>query len=340
MCHILAGPEDAPLLPSPRPIPRDAVGHPDQWASAVASVVADGPAAGCRALDLRVWGGIDLRLLPDRGLDAGAAWFGGVPLAWISPVGESAPIANPRELDWLRTFGGGLVVTCGLRNVGVPSEGQGQHGELHHQRATVERVERGEDGVITVSGRIAEADALRYDLEVDRTWRTRTGEGRVELVDVVRNRGCAVEAAPILYHVNFGAPLWSEGAEVLLDARATRPRDEDAAPYANAWAAWPGIADGPERVFEHDVAPAADGWAEGRVRNERLGLEVTVRWDAATLPRLWQWVHPAPGLAVLALEPANCSVLGRAHDRAEGRLPELAPGEERVTRLEILARGV
>jgi uncharacterized protein YcbX len=126
---------------------------------------------------------------------------------------------------------------------------------------------------------------------------------------------------------------------VLLDARETRPRDEDAAPYADAWAAWPGLVAGaPERVFEHDVAPQADGWAHARVRNERLGIEVALRWDAATLPRLWQWVHPAPGLAVLAIEPANCSVHGRAHDRAEGRLPELAPGEERVTRLEITAR--
>ena len=37
----------------------------------------------------------------------------------------------------------------------------------------------------------------------------------------------------------------------------------------------------------------------------------------------------------LGLEPANCSVRGRAFDRAEGRLPVLEPGEERVTRLEI-----
>jgi hypothetical protein len=30
-------------------------------------------------------------------------------------------------------------------------------------------------------------------------------------------------------------------------------------------------------------------------------------------------------------------VLGRAHDRAEGRLPVLAPGEERTTTLTITA---
>ena len=317
---------------------RTHLGNLDQLASAVASVVCDGAAAGCRAIDLRVWEGIDLRLLPDRGLDAGAAWYAGVPLAWVSPTGETGPVRNPREQDWARGFNGGLVTTCGLRNVGVPSEGIGQHGEVHEQRATVEAVQRTEAGVVTVRGRVAEVDSLRFHLELERTWTTRTGEGRVELTDVLRNRGRATEAVPMLYHVNFGAPLWGEGAEVRLDARATRPRDEDAALHVDAWAPWPGVVEGPERVFEHDVVPGPDGWAQAAVRNERLGLEVTVRWDAAAMPRLWQWVEASPGLAVLALEPANCSVLGRAHDRAQGRLPELAPGEERTTRLQVLAR--
>jgi hypothetical protein len=33
-------------------------------------------------------------------------------------------------------------------------------------------------------------------------------------------------------------------------------------------------------------------------------------------------------------------VLGRAHDRAEGRLPFLRPGEERTTRIAIAAEEV
>jgi hypothetical protein len=63
---------------------------------------------------------------------------------------------------------------------------------------------------------------------------------------------------------------------------------------------------------------------------QRGEVLVTIR---SSLPRLWQWIHP--GYGVLGIEPANCSVLGRAHDRAEGRLPVLAPGEVRVTTLEI-----
>jgi hypothetical protein len=283
-----------------------------------------------------VEGGIELRLLPDRGLDAADAWFAGVPLDWRSPVGETGSVAR----DWMSSFGGGLMVTCGLRNVGVPSEGHPQHGEYTYQRAVVEAVERSGDALI-VQARIAEVAALGHDLEVERTWRTYAGQGLIQLEDVVTNRGRETEPALQLYHVNLGPPLWADGAELVLNARATHPRDEDAAPFADSWGRAPGVVPGArERVFEHEVVPGADGWCSAVVRNPDLGLEVQVRWDAATMPRMWQWVHPAPGLGVLGIEPANCSVLGVAHDRAEGRLPELAAGEERRTRLEIRARAI
>jgi hypothetical protein len=319
-------------------LPREAIGNEDQLASAVASVVSGGPAAGCRALDLRAWDGIDVRLLPDRGFDAGAAWYRGVPLAWISPVGEHAPIDNPRELDWLRAFGGGLVVTCGLRNVGVPSEGHGQHGEYSMQRARVLGVERTLEHV-RARAVAAEVSALGFHLEVERTWTTHVGEGRLELEDVVRNRGHEPQPALQLYHVNIGAPIWSDGARLDLDATATHPRDAAAAPYAERWAECPGVVEGAEeRVFEHEVAPGPDSWCTATVGGPGARVELSLRWEAAGLPRFWQWVHPAPGIGVLGLEPANCSVLGIAADRAAARLPVLEPGEERTTRLEILAR--
>lgn len=299
-------------------------------ATAVSSVVTNGKAAGCRAIDLRVEGGIDLRLLPDRGLDAGDAWYEGVPLDWRSPVGETGNVAD----DWMLSFGGGLVVTCGLRNVGVPSEGHGQHGDYTFQRADVAAVERSGDALI-VRGSISEVAALGHDLHVARTWRTYAGQGLVQLEDVVTNCGPVTEPALQLYHVNLGPPLWAEGSELEFDARATHPRDAEAQPFADAWGTAPALMPGePERVFEHEVVPSADGWSSATVRG--AGLELEVRWDAATLPRMWQWVHPSYG--VLGIEPANCSVLGVAHDRAEDRLPELAPGEERRTRLEIRAR--
>jgi Domain of unknown function (DUF4432) len=263
-----------------------------------------------------------------------------VPLQWVSALGECGPISGRlRDDDWAWAFGGGLLATCGLRNVGPPSEGHGMHGEISHQPArelSVERRVSGDSVAVRASAVVREASALGEHLELRRTWTTRTGDGRLELVDVTVNQGTGPAPVPLLYHVNLGAPLWSPGATLQLAARATTPRDADAVgPWDRALELTPGAR---ERVCEHDVDPGADGWCSAFVDSPATGLRLTLRWEAAGLPRMHQWVHPAPGIAALGLEPANCSVLGRAADRAAGRLPMLDPGEQRTTRVEFWVR--
>jgi hypothetical protein len=134
----------------------------------------------------------------------------------------------------------------------------------------------------------------------------------VHVTDVVVNTGDASEPAPLLYHVNL---LWDT---VATDATDVVPRDDDARAFD-----WRELGPpGPDRVYEHIGATVATAGL-GSIR-------VGVR---SSLPRLWQWIDPS--LGVLGLEPANCSVLGRAHDRAAGRLPLLAPGEARPSTLKI-----
>lgn len=254
-----------------------------------------------RAIDVRVEGGIDVRILPDRGFDIGNAWYRGTQIAWLSPLGEIR-----WQGDFARSFGGGLVTTCGLRNVGRPSEGQPQHGWFTSLPATDVRIEDR-----SARARIVEAEVPGATLELEREI---VLDGALRITDVTRNLGLAPEPAPILYHCNF---LWDS---VEIDSDEVHPRDDDAA--AGDWRELGPR--GPERVYEHVGASSAIV-ARGEVR-------ITVTW---TLPRLWQWIHPEYG--VLGIEPANCSVLGRAHDRAEGRLPVLEPGEERETSIMITA---
>jgi Domain of unknown function (DUF4432) len=269
------------------------------------------------AIDVHVLRGIELRVHPRRALDVGAAWFRGLPLAWIAAAGEGGAEAA----GWRDAWGGGLVTTCGLDNVGAPSEGIGLHGTYTFLPARAVASERSVSEVV-VHGTVDEPRGLR----VERTIRTAVGAGRVELEDATVNTSEEPLEAPLLYHVNLGWPLWDTGARVETDAGEVRPRDEDAAPHD--WREAPEPTPAPERVWEHVGATRAV------VLNERLALRVTIESD---LPRLWQWVDPAPGVYALGIEPANCSVLGRAHDRAEGRLPFLQPGEERTTRIAIAA---
>jgi len=98
----------------------------------------------------------------------------------------------------------------------------------------------------------------------------------------------------------------------------TVPREAGAKAFEDLWDIAPQpVRDGVERVFEHVIDAAGPaGRQEIRVIHEALGVAVTVAWDARTMPRVHQWVHPRAGVYVLGLEPANCSVLGRAAGRA------------------------
>jgi hypothetical protein len=236
---------------------------------------------------------VKVRLRPERGLDVAEAWFAGRQLAWLSGVGDV-----PWNGDWRASWGGGLVTTCGLDNVGAPSEGVGLHGTYSSLPAH--------------GGVVEDPRGLRVERTIE------TGDGSLRLVDVTTNvAGVALEA-PLLYHVNLGD--WVETVES--DADEIVPRDADAAPHD------PAVferGDEPERVWEHVGAT----WA--RARGAALELEVR-----SSLPRLWQWIDPR--LGALGIEPANCGVLGRAHERAEGRLPTLGPGETRETWLTITAK--
>jgi Domain of unknown function (DUF4432) len=269
------------------------------------------------AIDIRVFQGIDLRIHPERGLDIGAAWFRGLSLGWISPAGEG----GTGSTDWTEAWGGGLLTTCGLDNVGRASEGIGLHGGYTFLAARDVEVVRTETEVVC-RGTIDDPRGLL----VERTITTSIGRGQVELVDTTRNTALEPLPAPLLYHVNLGWPLWDAGARIQSDAREVVPRDDDAAPHD--WSPAPEPADVPERVWEHVGASAA------ALVNDHLGVRIEIE---SSLPRLWQWVAPSPGFYALALEPANCSVLGRAHDRAAGDLPMLEPGEERVTSIVISA---
>jgi hypothetical protein len=245
-------------------------------------------------------GDLRIHVLPERGLDIGRAWFGDTQFAWVSPLGE-----GPWQGDFARSFAGGLLTTCGLRNVGAPSEGQPQHGWYSSLAARDVEISLG-----SATARVVEADVPGDWLELTRE--IAVDDGSVTVRDTTVNQGWEPVAAPLLYHANF----WWDTVDI--DSAGVEPRDEAA--RAGDWRV---LGDpGPERVYEHLGASRA------LVTYQSLRLTVT-----SSLQRLWQWIHPAYG--VLAIEPANCSVLGRGHDRAEGRLPELAPGEQRVSELRI-----
>jgi len=309
----------------------------EQLAEVRESVTGTPGPASMRALDLRLYRGLQLRLLPDRGLDISSAWFDNVPLAWHSRVGEVPPIRPLAGADWLKGFGGGLVTTCGMQNVGARSEGHGVHGTFSHTPAhdvSWRREIREGRLRVDVFAVIDDIDPLGVQLRCERRVSASTDQPQVTITDTVTNIGGIATPAPWLYHINVGAPLWSTGATLVIDSAAVIPRDDASALAADTWMSHRrAVADSPEMVVEHVLDAAQPGVA--RVSNQRLGLSMVVSWDRTALPRLHQWLHRAVGINGLAIEPANCSVLGRSADRRDGVLPVLEPGAQRTTEIKI-----
>ena len=147
--------------------------------------LADGRVRGMRAAEVFTGSGFRFQVLVDRGLDLGAAEHAGRPLAWLHPALGSPALREPRGIGWLRTFGGGLVTTCGLDHFGPPDpegEGYGLHGRASHLPAENLRVRqewRGDEYVLEIEGETRQArlfgENLRLERRVDAARRDQPG---------------------------------------------------------------------------------------------------------------------------------------------------------------------
>src|SRR5882672_11116957 len=91
------------------------VGRLDQVAGVRLVTLGDGIERGVRVLEFRTGTGYAFDVLVDRSLDVGRCELNGRALAWLSPTGVVGPwFAEPMGLGWFRSWGGGMMVTCGL----------------------------------------------------------------------------------------------------------------------------------------------------------------------------------------------------------------------------------
>jgi Domain of unknown function (DUF4432) len=312
------------------------ISRDDVLASASMARLDGGPADAMRVVDVAMESGMRFQILPDRGLDIGAAWAFDQPIGWQSQVGHAAPLSRPDGMAWIERFTGGLLTTCGPDNIGVPcvdgDESLGLHGAWSFLKAADVQVHRGwvDDEIeLHVTGRLEQTHALGRHLVIHRTITTRTGAASIEVSDVIENAGHRTEPIPMLYHLNFGAPLWGPGARVRFPVGTrTTPRT----PYAEgklpeSEVGPVAIAEGAEYVFERQV-PGPDS-SGVQLISARTGLTAEVLWTRDSLPTSHQWIHPAKGVYALGIEPANAALGGRAELRAAGVLPMLDAGERR-----------
>ena len=320
------------------------VGDISQVAGVCLKTLANGAERGVRVADFETGSGFRFTVLIDRGMDVGPAAWAGRPLAWASGTGVTHPAYyDPIGLGWLRSFPGGLVVGCGLDNVGSPGtdggEELGLHGRLSNTPAELiacGTAWQGDEYAMWVEGQVHHYKLFSANLLLRRRISTRLGSNSLCLEDTITN--LAYESAPfqVLYHCNFGFPVVSPDTELVVDTEQSEPRDDHSAKEFDLHTRFqpptPGYA---EQVFYH--YPRADdrGYARAALINRALGWGAYIRFRKAELPHLVQWKMMGQGIYVVGLEPGNCWVEGRARDREHNVLQFLEPGESVSTFLEV-----
>ena len=324
---------------------RRRIGDVSQLVSTRAVTLSDGNEDGVRAIDARASGGLSAMILADRGLDLGAVWAGGHQVGWQSTTGAVHP-AYFDETDWLRSFHGGLLTTCGLQNVGLPSRDEGRRHGLHGRISNIAArnvshhvVEEEGRLVAEVTGEMRETDVFGADLLLRRRITLPMGETVLRVDDEVINQGFATAGLMLLYHVNVGYPVVDAGARLITPPARVSPRDDTARAGMAERAEYPPPTAGfVEQVFRHEL-----DHAEGQVSASIIepgfeptgGIGVTVSWDPGQLPLMWQWRMLGLGMYLTGLEPANCDLAGRAAQREAGSLEQLEPGEVRHSGISI-----
>ncbi|MCA9427195.1 MAG: aldose 1-epimerase family protein, partial [Candidatus Omnitrophica bacterium] len=289
------------------------------------SQLSEGPGKGMEIATLRTGSGFDLTLLMDRGMDISTASYRGVPLNWSSPSGDAHPNRfDPHGLGWLRTFPGGLLVTCGLRQTGSPCEDEGEALGLHGRYTSLpaERIchtegWEGDDYVMRLSGEMREAVIFGENLVLHREYRAILGEPRITLTDTVTNEGSSPSPHMILYHCNFGFPLLSPGTELSTPHAQIEPRNPDLEDPEGPLRFTEPISGYQERVYYHLMETDAEGYVSVRLKNPSIdgGLTFTLEYRHDQLPHFTQWKMMGKRDYVCGLEPGNARVEGRAKER-------------------------
>jgi len=327
------------------------ISHASQLGGIETAVIDNGPGRGTRIAWINTGGGFRYKVVIDRAMDIADAFYNAHSLAWLSHVGITSPQPFASHgMDWIKTFGGGLLTTCGLSHVGGPETDEhgerGLHGGISNLPAEIESIIQ-PDPVrgrleMSITARIRQTQVFGPSLELKRTISGILGQPLLRIHDEVYNAGNTTQPHMLLYHFNFGWPLVDEGTALLWKGKWTTDGSN-----------WPGkiFREGhdfktvPAPLESHnatgedvaviDTPPDEAGGCVCGLHNERLRIAIALRFRKDQLPWLSNWQHWGQGEYVTGLEPGTHPPIGQARARRENSLIFLAPGETRSYDLEL-----
>ena len=315
------------------------------------SILDNGPGKGTRIAWINTGTGLRYKVVLDRGMDIVDALFNENSLAWISHAGITAPQPFSNQgIDWLRTFAGGLLTTCGLSSMGPPNADEtgnrGLHGRYSNSPAELISIRQpdifSEELSFEIVGKIRETTTFGPSLELTRSISGSLGSPEIHIKDVVINRGNTRTPHMLLYHINCGWPLIDEGTRIIWQGEkqakatdATNTEFNKVHEFTRCAAPMDAHAG-----FGEDVAfilPKAD--ASNQVvcgyANDELELAFKISFSKVQFPWLINWQHWGKNEYVTALEPATNPPIGQVAAKENGTLIYLEPGEKREYELKL-----
>jgi len=330
---------------------KDKVGNHEQIGGIETSVLDNGSACGSRIAWINTGSGLRYKVAIDRCLDITDTFYNQHSLAWLSHGGLTCP--NPaanQGFEWLHTFGGGLLTTCGLTHVGAPDNDEsgqrGLHGRISNLRSNVESVIQPnlDDNKLdmSITAVVKQSSVFGPSLELRRTISSTLGEAVIKVHDEVKNCGNSQAPHMILYHCNFGWPLVDEGVDIVYKGSCkSRGMDFDDELFNedhNYRKCQPPLES--HRGFGEsagfvDVETDKNGICQVGLVNKKLPLAMVMKYQKQQLPYMTNWQHWGPGEYVCALEPGTNPPMGQTRARQQNELILLAPGEKKTYELEI-----
>jgi len=327
------------------------VGNRAQLGGIETSVIDNGPGRGCRIAWVDTGSGLRYKVVLDRAADIADAFYNAHSLAWMSSAGITAPQAAANiGSEWLYTFAGGLMTTCGLSHIGPPEQDEhgtrGLHGRISNIPAEVESIVQPDirtgDPDMHITARVRESTVFGPCLELKRTISGRLKEPVIRIEDTVTNCGNTPAAHMFLYHCNFGWPLVDEGTQIIYrGACRSRGLEMDDAvfssdhDYRTCTGPLSSHRGGGEAAGFIQPEPEKDGLCRAGLIHAELGLAVRMTFPAEQLPCLTNWQHFGPGEYVCALEPGNAYPVGQGRQREQGELEFIEPEQSRHYSLDI-----
>jgi hypothetical protein len=327
------------------------ISNPAQLGGIETAVIDNGLARGTRFAWINTGTGLRYKVVIDRAMDIADAFFNQHSLAWLNHSGITPPQPfSHKGTDWLRTFGGGLVTTCGLTHIGGPETDnygeRGLHGPVSNIPAEIESIIQPDPATgkmgMSITGRIKQMQLFGPSLELKRTISGTIGQAVIHIHDEVINRGNIPAPHMLLYHCNFGWPLVDEGADIVWQgdwkARDDGRQHTIFRKENNFRKCPPPMKEhdgGGEEAAFIDITPNSSGYCVCGIYNPQIGIAVALRFPKKQLPWLTNWQHWGNGEYVTGLEPGTNPPLGQAKAREQKELIFLQPGETRAYDLQI-----